>query len=240
MNPHPGDDDFSESGAPIYRHQPRQRDFEFVGGNEQTIARVEQHIASHIGKPKFVFHELISELVHVDVHLVEPTPERNYYTLVTSGMSDRPMTVPEGAEALRFAELLICLPPDWPLGEADFRDEANYWPIRWLKLLAQLPHEYTTWFRELHTVPNGDPARPFAENTELCCMLLTRPALFGPEVWQLAVDAGRAVQFYGLVPLYREEMEWKLRHGAESLLERLEENGVTELLDAGRPKVCAG
>jgi hypothetical protein len=27
----------------------------------------------------------------VDVHVVEPRKKRNYYTLVTSGMNDRPM-----------------------------------------------------------------------------------------------------------------------------------------------------
>jgi hypothetical protein len=107
VNPNAGDEEISESGAPIYRHQPRQRGFELAGGDEQTIAGVVRHITEHIGPPRFVFHELFSDLVHVDVHLVDPTPERNYYTLVTSGMSDRPMTVPKGAEALRFAELLI-------------------------------------------------------------------------------------------------------------------------------------
>jgi hypothetical protein len=238
-----GDDEtteFSESGAPIYRHQPRRRGFELAGGDEQTIERVGQHIAEHIGKPGFVFHELISDLVHVDVHLVDPTRQRNYYTLVTTGMSDRPMTVPAGAGPFRFAELLICLPPDWPLTQEAFRDEANYWPVRWLKLLARLPHEYQTWLGELHTIPHGDPPRPFAENTELCCMMLTRPALFGPEMWQLTIDADKTVQFYSLVPLYKVEMELKLRAGADALLELLEEHGVSELLDVARPSVCAG
>jgi hypothetical protein len=240
MNPNAGDEEFSESGAPIYRHQPRRRDFELAGGDEQTIARVGQHIAEHIGKPKYVFHELISELIHVDVHLVEPTPERDYYTLVTSGMCDQPMTVPAGAEALRFAELLICLPPNWPLTQEAFQDEANYWPIRWLKMLARLPHEYNTWLGELHTIPNGDPPMPFAGDTGLCCMMLARPVLLPVGAWQLVVDAEKYVQFYCLMPLYREEMELKLREGADVLLERLDASGVTELLDIGRENVCAG
>jgi hypothetical protein len=239
MSANAGNDEFSESGAPIYSHQPRRHDFELAGGDEQTIERVGQHIKEHIGPAKFVFHELISDLVHVDVHLVDPTPERDYYTLVTSGMSDRPMKAPPGAEAFRFAELLICLPPDWPLTQEAFQNEANYWPIRWLKILARLPHEYDTWLGELHTIPNGDPARPFADNTELCCVMLARPALFPPEAWLLTVNEEKTVQFYGLVPLYREEMELKLRQGADALLERLDEHGVTELLDVRRENVCA-
>jgi hypothetical protein len=58
-----------------------------------------------------LFHELLSDLVHVDIHIVEPTAARNYYTLVTSGMSDRPMAAPEECRECRYAELVISLPP---------------------------------------------------------------------------------------------------------------------------------
>ena len=78
----------------------------------------------------------LSDLVHIDIHMVEPTPEKNYYTLVTSGMSDRPMNAPAECGELRYAEIAISLPPDWPLTQEAFADENNYWPLRWLKILA--------------------------------------------------------------------------------------------------------
>jgi hypothetical protein len=70
-------------------------------------------------------------------------------------------------------------------------------------------------------------------------MMLARPALFPPEAWLLTINEEKTVQFYSLVPLYREEMELKLRQGADALLERLDEHGVTELLDVRRENVCA-
>ena len=43
------------------------------------------HIEEYVGKPQIVFRELISDKVHLDVHIVEPTKRRAVYTLVTSG-----------------------------------------------------------------------------------------------------------------------------------------------------------
>jgi len=229
----------SGSGAPIWRHQSRKRDFEVATGDSESIKKIGEHLARHVGPVASVFHEIVSDLVHVDVHLVEPTPERNFYTLVTSGMSDRAMAAPEQYRDLRHAELLVCLPPTWQLTQEAFKDEANYWPVRWLKMLARLPHEYKTWLFASHTVPNGDPARPFAANTELCCALLLRPVLFGRAFRTLRIDDEKAVHFLALVPLHREEMEFKLNQGNDALVELLDAGDVTELLDVRRPNVCA-
>lgn len=230
--------ELSESGAPIFRHEDRQHDFEGVAGNDSRMAEIEAHVERHVGKPASVFHELVSDLVHIDVHIVEPTPERNFYTLFTTGTSDRPMAAPENASDCQYAELLICLPPDWKLEQSDFDDEANYWPIGLLKFLARFPHQYKTWLFIGHTLPNGDPPRPFADNTDFCCALLSTPALFGPDFLTLHLE-DRKIHFLALVPLYREEMELKLRHGVNALLDRFEDAGVTELLDLDRVNVCA-
>lgn len=228
----------TESGTPIYRHQPRERPFELAEGDESAIEAITGHIEKHIGPPATVFHELLSDLIHVDVHLVAPTAERNYYTLITSGMSDRPMSPPEGAEELRYAELVLCLPPDWPLTDDAFNDEANYWPIRWLKTLARLPHEYNTWLWATHTVPNGDPAQPFADNTKLCCQLLLKPVLFPPAFHTLSINDQKTIHFLTVVPLYREEMNFKLSTGLDPLLARLDAVGVTELINIRRKNAC--
>jgi predicted Zn finger-like uncharacterized protein len=230
----------SPSGQPIWRHGPRTKQFTPAFGDEATIHAIDEHITRHLGPVAGVFHELVSDLVHIDIHMVAPTDARPYHTLVTSGMSDRPMTVPTGAEEFRYAELMLCLPPEWPLTEEAFQDEVNYWPIRWLKILARFPHEYETWLGYGHTVPNGDPPEPYAPNTKLCCALLLTPSLAPKEFAQLRVSAAKTIHFYALVPLYLAEMEFKLKHGVEALAERLCANDVTELLDVKRVNVCKG
>jgi len=103
----------SESGAPILRHEKCERDFELASGDSVNIDRITEHIESHIGPVTNVLHELISDLVHIDIHIVEPTPKRNCYTLVTSGMSDLAMNAPDEYSALKFSELLISLPANY-------------------------------------------------------------------------------------------------------------------------------
>ena len=238
------DEEISESGGPIYRYEARERPFEPAFGNSEAIETISGHIERHLGPIAGVYHEIISDVVHVDLHYRTPTPVRPYYTLITSGMSDRPMAAPPRAGDCRYAELMLSLPATWPFptepGQtAPFQDEAHDWPLRWLKTLARFPHEYDTWLWWGHTMPHGDPPEPFAPNTKMCGLLLADPVLVPETFLQLRVDAAKTIHFFSLLPLYQDEMEFKLKRGAEELLERFDKAGVTEELDIGRRNVCA-
>ena len=62
---------------------------------EEEMEAVEAHIQQYFGKFENVFHELSSPDIHVDICVVPPTEERDYYTLVTMGMGAHRMNVPE-------------------------------------------------------------------------------------------------------------------------------------------------
>ena len=62
---------------------------------EEEMEAVEGHIEQYFGKVENVFHELVSPDIHVDICMVPPTEERDYYTLVTMGMGAHRMNVPE-------------------------------------------------------------------------------------------------------------------------------------------------
>ncbi|MFF2888014.1 suppressor of fused domain protein [Paenibacillus sp. NPDC057967] len=232
--------EYSASGHPIHRHKEREDSFQPAYGDEETIEKVTAHVEKHIGEVDFVFHEILSDKVHIDVLRVPPTKGRNYYTLVTCGMSALPMTVPQGAEQFRFAELLLCLPSDWPLTEEAMQDDKNYWPIRWLKTLARLPHDYNSWLYAGHTIPNGDPAEPFAPNTKLSGMLLSLPTIAEDPngFFTLQMSEEKEVHFFSLLPIYKEEMDFKLKHGAEELFQKLDEARINEFLQVQRKNVC--
>jgi hypothetical protein len=231
---------YSLSGAPIFLHE-RKKDVRPAFGNLETIDRISAHVEKHVGPVSMVYHEIISDLVHVDIHVVEPSEERPFYMLVTSGMSDMPMNVPKGLEAFRYAELMLCLPPDWKLGRRDLEREENYWPIRWLKRMARFPHEYDTYLFAGHTVPNGDPPKPFASNTKLCCMLVWMPVMVRDprSFFELKMSEGKMVYFFSLIPIYKEEMNFKLRNGLDPLINLFVKHGVSELVDIFRRNVCA-
>ena len=202
---------------------------------EAEMEAVEAHIAARFGEFANVFHEIVSPDIHVDICIIEPTPQRNYYTLATMGMGAHRMNVPKELREhkLERAELFLCLPPDW---ETQNDDERWYWPIRLLKSTARLPGECDTWLGYGHTVASGDPAEPYAENTKLCGVMLTMPYQFGQEAAVCKLPDGDEVNFYQLLPLYQEEMDFKLAHCAEDLENQLGED-FDFVLDPARRNV---
>ena len=188
---------------------------------EDEMSAVEQHIGKTFGPVEMVFHELVSPDIHVDICMIPPSEERDYYTLVTMGMGAHRMNVPEelAEYKLERAELAIALPPDWKLDEASLKDERWYWPIGLLKVLARLPITEDTWLGFGHTM---DKQSPFAEGTELCAAILAGPQ---GAVWEggevCVLPGGQEVNFYQVIPLYRDEMEYKLAHDADALLDKM-------------------
>ena len=230
-------EEYSESGSPIYRYNSDgngEKKWRVPNMEDSCLEAISDHIETHIGKIDTVWHEIMSDLVHIDVHQVAPTAERPYWTLVTSGMSDLPMTTPAGLEGWRFAELILCLRANWSMGQEAFREDENYWPIFWLKRLARFPHEYKTWFSWGHTIPNGDPADPLDPSVGFTGLMLGRPATVSTDFWTLNIRADKQIHFFALLPLYTNEMDLKLKKGAEEIERLFEKNKITELIDTKR------
>jgi Suppressor of fused protein (SUFU) len=227
----------------IVRHaEPTPR--EFVGGDSPSLELIVEHIKTHIGDPGTVIHEIASEYVHVDVHVVAPRPDRNFYTLITSGMSAAPMTVPKQVrgQGMEFAELVLCLPNSWNLDTYDIlsgKTSEKDWPVLWLRQLARFPHQYKTWFWWGHSMPNGDPAMPLAPDTGLCGWVLLEPKLVPDAFKLLKRTNGTQILFFAAVPVYREEMAMKIADGAGRLEELFGECKITELVDPNRINVGA-
>ncbi|WP_318344371.1 suppressor of fused domain protein [Flagellimonas baculiformis] len=227
----------SESGAPIYRYNESEKNEFKIASEDSSIEEISNHIEKYVGEIEMVFHEIGSNQVHIDVLWVKANSERPYHTLITSGMSDLPMSQPKGVEGEEYAELTFCLPADWKLSEESFNEEANYWPIRWLLFLARFPHEYNTWLSFGHTIPNGDPAKPLTYGTKLNTIALLPSVILDEGFKELKLN-NKTIKFYSLVPLYSEEVNLKMRKGIESLFDGFDKHGVTDLLDINRPNTA--
>jgi len=227
----------SMSGAPIFRYTDGEKEWESPSG-EECIEEISDHIERHIGKVDMVFHELLSDTVHIDIHHVKPTSERPFHTLVTSGMSDLKMNVPSDVSSSPYMELIMTLPKSWKVDEESFKNEKWYWPIRELKFLARFPHKYETWLAFGHTLPNGDPAEPFAENTKLSGVIIL-PSVIAPEEFiSLEIDQEKTIEFYSVVPLYDEEMNLKLNKGTDLLLDKFDKYGINDVIVTDRKNVA--
>lgn len=202
--------------------------------DEEEMDTVEEHIKEYFGEFPTVYHEIHSPDIHVDICIVPPTPERNYYTLVTMGMGAHIMDIPEELDPKKSgrAELLICLPPDWRVGESD---EEWFWPITLLKNLARLPINCDTWLGWGHSVDNQ---QTFSRGTELCGSVLIRPEDVADGADSCELPNGDTVSFFEVIPVYREEMTFKIDNDTESLLGLM--NGVSHITDISRPNCCEG
>ena len=188
---------------------------------EEEMEAVEGHIQQYFGKFENVFHELSSPDIHVDICVVPPSEERDYYTLVTMGMGAHRMNVPEelAEYKLERAELAIALPGNWKLKREDLKNERWYWPIRLLKTLARLPIASDTWLGFGHTMDNEEN---FAKDTKLCAAILTGPQDTEDGSDVCILPSGEEVNFYQVIPLYREELEYKMEHDADALLDKMD------------------
>lgn len=185
----------------------------------------------------------------IELAVMKPTAAEPYYVVHTIGMSAEPMNLDDMPkkrqyEWLRWAELMLFLPGDWPVDESrwpqhlnDPEDKPAAWPLRLLRLLAALPRKGNTWLGAGHSIPNGAPPHPYAENAPFTGAVLFLPGeKNGPRaVESVKIGGGKRLMLYLVVPVYPQEMAYKLEKGAEALEEKLRgvENGF--VADIRRP-----
>jgi len=202
--------------------------------SEEEARRWASHLEDHLGASGDVFHELVSDVIHLDVLRYPPAPGRPFHVLVTQGMSALPMTVPEGFEEVRHAELMIALPESWVLEGEESSEDRWFWPVRMLKFIARLPHLYETWIGSAHTIPNGDPAEPYAPNTKLCGAIIGAPESLPDSVIECDTAPGKKVFLYAVYPIHQDEMDFKLANGSDALMQKMADRKVSMVIDPER------
>jgi len=173
------------------------------------------------------------EGMSITINAIRPNDEHPYLVLFTNGMSGRPMTVPPGQEAWRYAELVIHLPADWPHPRDANGDLQWLWPVEWLRKLAYYPHLNDTWLGlPAAIVSSADPPEPLGPNTKQTCLLLV------PDFANLGVPlqrpGGGQVHFFTVVPLFTDERDYEVKHGMKAFFERFIANQVPMIVDTHR------
>ncbi len=226
----------SLSGNPIYTYNEGPNEFQ-PATEKSNRDLITSHIEQHIGPISCVFREIHSDTVRIDIHHILPSKERPFHTLVTSGMSDLAMHLPANIHATQHMELVAVLPEYWKISQTDFENESWYWPIRQLKFLARFPHKYNSWLGWGHTIPNNEPAEPFADNTRLSAIMLLPPIHAANDFHSLKISTKLKIEFLSIVPISKDEMFFKLRNGPSALLEIFQKHNITDLIEIKR-KCC--
>jgi hypothetical protein len=159
----------SAGGSVIRRYRSADWNDTRIGLTDEATSKFgkirEKVYEQFFGEARNVYHEVFPLIPHIDVYMFCPRDEggRDFWTLVTSGMSDLAMNVPAVVEAPRRCELIFyCSEPKREYLET----------MRWL---AHFPHDQKTWIGSGHTVPNGDPPEPFWGSSVLDTILFLQP-----------------------------------------------------------------
>lgn len=204
-----------------------------------SVELIDSHLDQFFDEDEdiLVFDEIESKVIHRDVFFVKANQNRPYHILLSCGMSALPMKVPEDVDSSPYAEVMILLPKEWNLNYDSFDDERNYWPIRLMKELMMLPHPDETWLGFGHTLGHEEDEE-FAEGIGFNAVMLAYSIELSDDFTQIELDDEEVVTIYTLIPLYKEELEFKKQNGATALLERFDQYGVDEIVKVGRKNVC--
>lgn len=188
-----------------------------------------------------VFYEQTSDFLQIDIHLLEAPTKKDFHVLYTVGMSALPMTLPGDLlpqyKPLERAELMLLLPSEWSLSlpEDGRADNRLWWPVNLMKYLARFPHEYQTWLGWGHAIPNSEEYLPYDDSTALCGVML---GALQEEISVMQTKDGKQINFYTLIPLYKEEIQGKQAEGTEALITKLSTlNGFGMIIFPDRPSV---
>lgn len=202
---------------------------------------VDYRLAPLLGEDYSVFHELISDELHIDVYCWAPTEQRQFWTLCTSGMNEHRMQMPPGKEEFNRTELVMTLPDDWPFAEIGSQngpeDDAISWPVTLLKSIARLPKDMGTWLSYGTSSQAGlDPSETYP-GSEFSGFIIGSAFTVDAEGDFLRTPVGdETVHFFGVYPIYADELQACL--AGDDILGKLYELGVAEGAYPGRPSAA--
>lgn len=164
----------------------------------------------------------------VDVITFEPGEDsrgkkRDFYTIVTSGMSDGAMPVPKNVP-IRRAELILYVE----------KPKKQY--IALLRFLAQLPHlQSTTWYGPGTTMTNGQPPQPIFNDSVLDCFLFLEPVVGKDNtLHERLVFDGDPTTMLWVVPITHAERQFIMDESLGEFLELLDSKQHPFILDEKR------
>lgn len=213
--------------------------FEFLHSKHQYHEHV-KCLADHLSKyfkdeEMTVFHEVVSLDFHLDVYFIQ-SASRNYNILLTSGMSLLEMNVNaeiSNESDYQFAELMALTPKDMEFAQVFTGIEKNGWIISMLKQTARFPHHYETFIAIGHTLQATEDMQPYSNETEyIGCAVL--PSVTFDEDFTEFKCGDKKINIYGLFPLYKNELEYKMQKGYAAFVDLLRKSKSKEIIDNKR------
>jgi hypothetical protein len=193
---------------------------------ESWMKAREAHYEQHFGPlSEPVMHSSDDTLPHIDVYQFKPTADRDYWTLITGGMSSSRQFMPPGAPGYVSPRVELLM----------YVREPKPWMFKALKDLAEYPFENETCLHWGHTVPNS---RPIGRDDSLLSAFLFLPPYYEARetFGNLKID-GDTVDMLWVVPITSAEHSYASKHGSKALDDLLVEAELDPVVDEQRPSL---
>jgi hypothetical protein len=165
----------------------------------------------------FDIHERqILDKTALGVYEFNPEPNRQYWTYLTSGMSEKGQKLPSNKKI--YTELLF------------YSTEQSLWAIELLVKLSAYPFDHKEHFASGDTLPLADPIKP---NSKLTALLLLEPFLEHPGFQFLNV-AGKEVEILWVFPISERERGLIISGEGPDFRQLISRDRLPSLLDLDR------
>ena len=163
-----------------------------------------------------------------------------FNALVTSGMRQEAMNVPEYLKGDAYAELVMFVSKEFDLSKQGMLEKENNWLLDALRELAIYPRVTASYLGWGHTVGNGEKREPYHSDTRLCGMLIYPPVMQDDMTFYTFKEENKTTYIYDVMPLYEEEMDFILNNSGDIYFSKSKESGVSQVIERNRKNVCKG
>ncbi|MGN0228781.1 MAG: suppressor of fused domain protein [Muribaculaceae bacterium] len=203
---------------------------------------VSEFIKAKFGESRYVLSLKQSHYGPMDILVIPPDNDHNFYTLCTLGAGAHRMDVPDEQrcqdEIAEHLEMLSYLPADWDFSPEGMHDTRNLWPVKLLYDCAILPIAIDSWMAWGHSFSyesDSESEETFAPGVPFSSAILLSPQ---PDIYEdvtCPLSSGKSIDFYQIFPITHSELVFKLQHseedGDESSTTRLLEEYINADLD---------
>lgn len=183
------------------------------------------HRVKSIQNPLHNDQELILLFLELDVPIT---------VLMTASLSNYQMPVLEKWVGREFNEIYFCLPTYW-----DFEDYVNpnsSWIYDWIYKLERFVRDRNTWYGPGHTIPTANPEVPISDLMKQEYFIFLDPILLEKELAPANVQ-DKTVHFLSIVPLFGDELDYKMGKGTQKFVRKLIQRNYDEKLDDYRKSI---
>ena len=193
--------------------------------SDEDYSILDKHIREHFGEVEFVEERGL-------VRLLKCTSHPDFNLLITKGLCERKLNVPQGVDPLENSriELVLSLRKEWPLDDEDLKYR---WPLELMFDLATFVRLTEEFVGFGYSFDLGHKAHP------LSCFtggMLTALGAFKQNAQEFKLTNQESVHFFEVIPLCPMEVAFRRSHSALDLLEIFKDKRlVISPLTEGRP-----